>query len=211
MQNFIPEYEFNFVTETYRKIADHFSETRPFKWDWIESYLKEIEKDGGKLLDIGCGNGRNINGLKNLQSYGVDTCKEFIEICLKRGLNVKEGSMCDISFRENYFDHLICIAAFHHLATKERRLKALQEMSRILKPGGTMLVSVWSKEQPSSSKKNFEDYGDNFVSWNKYGVTHTRYYYIFKKTELEDLFSETSWKIKSYFWNYGNHIYILQR
>lgn len=44
-------------------------------------------------------------------------------------------------------DLCISIAVLHHLATPERRLKALIEINRVLSIGGQALVYVWAKEQ----------------------------------------------------------------
>lgn len=57
---------------------------------------------------------------------------------------------CDclqIPLRSNCVDLCICIAVLHHLATNDRRLKALMEIYRVLVVGGRALVCVWAKEQ----------------------------------------------------------------
>ena len=41
----------------------------------------------------------------------------------------------------------ICIAVIHHLSTPARRLAAIEELSRIVRPGGRILISVWALEQ----------------------------------------------------------------
>lgn len=58
--------------------------------------------------------------------------------------------MCDclhLPYRTGLFDAAICIAVVHHLSTEERRLAALRELSRVLRPGGNLLVYVWAMEQ----------------------------------------------------------------
>ena len=201
------------VVDVYNKIAEHFDKTRPFQWSWITNFINDVDKKRENkkttVLDIGCGNGRNMIGFKNSEVCGIDNCYSFIEICRKKGLYVTFSDMCDIPFPTNYFDHLMCIATFHHLAMREGRLQALREMRRIIKNTGTLLLSVWSINQPEKSKQQFTNYGDTLVSWNKFGDKFDRFYYIFEKNELESLFRETGWAIKSYKWDYGNEIYIL--
>ena len=111
-------------------------------------------REYSKILDLGCGNGRNMT-YENMIFTGYDSSEEFIQICKSKGLDAVEGDMCNLPFETNSFDHIICIASFHHLITTERREKALEEMVRILKPGGKILLSVWSKTQPKKNKTCF--------------------------------------------------------
>ena len=50
----------------------------------------------------------------------------------------------------------ICIAVIHHLSTAARRLAAIKELARIIRPGGRILISVWALEQDfgKTGKKN---------------------------------------------------------
>lgn len=44
-------------------------------------------------------------------------------------------------------DYVISVAVIHHFSTEERRLEAINELVRITKPGGTILIYVWAFEQ----------------------------------------------------------------
>lgn len=62
--------------------------------------------------------------------------------------------VCDclqLPLRDSVADGVISIAVLHHLATSERRLQALDEMRRVLAPGGRALVTVWAKNQTKRS------------------------------------------------------------
>lgn len=50
-------------------------------------------------------------------------------------------------FRTSSFDACICIAVIHHLSTLRRRLQALEELVRITRVDGSILVYVWALEQ----------------------------------------------------------------
>lgn len=201
------EFEDKNVKDIYNLISNEFSSKRFSKWSWIESFLDDLSN--GLILDIGCGNGRNMTHPKH-QFMGIDNCENFIKICLNKGLNVINCDMTKIPLKENYFDGILSIASFHHLSCPERRHECLKEMSRILKPNGSILLSVWSYDQTHNYKLKF-DYGDNYVPWkDKDGaVKGQRYYYIFKPKELRDLL-ETYFTIDLWGWNYGNEIIILK-
>ena len=80
-------------------------------------------------------------------TLGSDSCMKFGEIAAKRGYNVLTCDNQNLPLRENCFDAVISIGVIHHFASAKRRMKALEELYRILKPGGKMLVYVWAFEQ----------------------------------------------------------------
>ena len=201
--------EVQYVQNVYDAIANHFDQTRPFQWSWITDFIISKDSNYFKILDIGCGNGRNMKGFINSSVMGLDNSEGFINICTNKGLHVIKADMCKIPFPTNNFDHLMCIAAFHHLTTVERRIKALREMRRILKPKGQLLLSVWSIEQPEKTRRKFMSYGDTIVPWNKKGILYDRYYYIFQIDEIVELFTKTGFSIKERKWDCGNEIFIL--
>lgn len=85
----------------------------------------------------------------NSQVYmlGSDICPELTAIGRNRGHEVLTCDCLNLPYRADLFDGVISIAVIHHLSTESRRLKSLQEMVRILRPGGVMLVYVWAMEQ----------------------------------------------------------------
>lgn len=204
------------VKNVYNIIATHFDNTRHYKWKWITDFIDKLE-DNCLIYDIGCGNGRNMEYSK-CRFKGIDNCENFVSICQKKGLDVQQGDMTNLPFEDNSADHIINIAAFHHLSTHNRRFKALQEFKRVLKPGGKILLSIWSKIQPEKTKRRFERYGDNYVPWKKPNSKNNidcseiqmRYYYIFKLDELFKLITDVGFSVIDRKWDCGNEILILQ-
>lgn len=207
----IPELENEGVTQTYNKIATAFSNTRTKPWDWILEFLKSLPNES-IVLDIGCGNGRNMTNILEGQNYqfkGVDSCQKFVDIAIKNGKDVVLGDMCQLPFEDNSFDAILSIASFHHLSTPKRREQGLKEMKRVLKPCGKILMSVWAITQPEHSKNYGKfNYGNNIVPWkNKLGeIKGGRYYYIFKIKELSDLILDEDLHITDWTWDYGNEV-----
>lgn len=198
------------VKSIYNKIAKEFSDTRYRPWSCVESFLDKIQS-GCKLGDIGCGNGKNMKYRKDCENFGCDFSEELVSICKSDGLNVIYGDVLDIPFETDSFHYTICIAVIHHLSNVEKRKKAINEIMRVTKKGGKALILVWALEQPENSRRKFTKQ-DNMVSWkDKRGnLLGERYYYVFKKDELESLVDK-EFTISKSFYELGNWGIILEK
>jgi len=210
-------YEKNNVKDVYNIIAQEFTNSRPFQWYWIYDFIHTNNKfnneiDDCIIYDIGCGSGRNMSTHKEkIKFIGFDFSQSFVDICKKEKLEVYLSDMTELPVKDESCHHIISIASFHHLSTIERRKSCLNEMIRVLKnkKESRILLSVWSKTQPKKSKNfNKFTYGDNIVTWNK---IYNRYYYIFSKKELEELFKDVGLEVEKHEWIYGNEIYTLMK
>lgn len=120
--------------------------------EMTDKIIKELDpKPGEKILDAGCGTG-------NLEVAINKVCKEtdivaidFSEIMLKRAKK-KVGktvvfhklNLCDqLPFPDNHFDSIVSINALHAMPNP---LKAINELSRILKHNGKMIVVTLKKD-----------------------------------------------------------------
>ena len=181
------EKERRLVHATYDKIAEHFSETRFSVWPNVSKFLQAVEPCS-LILDNGCGNGKNCNR-NDCVFVGTDTCKRFLEISVEKTEIIDTIAMNSkmLSFREDSFDYVLCIAVIHHIYLDSDRIKAISEIARVLRSGGKALISVWSKH------KHY-DYGDNIIPWNnqKKGEIVDRYYHLFKKDDIVSLVNKIS-------------------
>lgn len=198
------------VKDIYEEIAEHFDNTRPYKWAWVNDFLDKL-KLNANVYDLGCGNGRNMinNNSKKLNFIGIDNCENFVKICKSKNLNVFNANITQIPLESNSADAIICIAVFHHLANFDNRINALMEMKRLIKNNGKILLSIWSINQPPKTRRSFNNYGNNIVLWNKYGKIYERYYYIFKLDEIKELFKKCGLMIINYEYSCGNEIFTL--
>ena len=147
----------------------------------------------------------------NHNFIGIDNSVKFLKICEEQGLRALYADMTYIPIRSDSQDAIMCIASFHHLSTENRRLDALHEMKRIVKSNGKILISVWSKEQPTKTRRTFDKYGDTIVTWNNnIGQIYNRYYYIFKIEEIRKLFIQNGFVIESHVWDCGNEVFVLR-
>ena len=70
-----------------------------------------------------------------------------------------------VPFRTSSCDAAICIAVLHHLSTRERRKRCIEELVRVVKPGGVVNVQAWAMDQEEGSRRKFAA-NDVFVPFN---------------------------------------------
>jgi ubiquinone/menaquinone biosynthesis C-methylase UbiE len=174
------------IKDIYNNIAHDFNRSRIRIWKNVAQFIDALPTNS-KILDVGCGNGKNMLYRTDLQFYGIDISNKLIDICKEKNLNVIEASMTNIPFDDDSFDGMICIASYHHLSNDDDRKQALDEMYRLLKNNGLLLITVWAMEQPSDSTFNFTK-TDEYVKWTnvKDGKTYFRYYHIYNENDLEN-------------------------
>jgi len=201
----------NSVETTYNIIAEDFNKTRYKIWRCVLQFIASLEYNT-KMLEVGCGNGKNMLYRNDIYSYGIDISEEQVEICKSKGLRVEKANMTSLPYESNEFDNIICIATYHHLDNPDDRRKAILEMYRVLKPNGKLLLTVWAMEQDLDSKRKFTS-SDEMVSWELNGSTYYRYYHIYKKGELEEEIREfcSEFKIESVKYELGNWSIIVSK
>ncbi len=96
-----------------------------------------------------------------------------------------------LPYPDDTFDWTISVATYHHIKGKEERLKALQELRRVLKPGGEAFITVWNRWQPRFWFRRQE----TAVPWRTKSKTFYRYYYLFSFPELEKLVKKADFEI----------------
>jgi len=175
------------LRETFDSIASSFDETRQEPWEDVREFVEGQE--GGLALDLGCGNGRHLGLLRErfTVAVGLDFSLSMLELC--SGATVR-GDLTCLPFGDSCADAVLCIAAVHHLPSREERLEALEEMARVLRPEGEALVSVWAIEHPKFDGERDEiraSDGDVYVPWKRGDEERDRYYHIHERDEFEAL------------------------
>ncbi len=101
-------------------------------------YLKNV---GGKLLDIGCGNGTFLDFMNKLgwETIGIDFDEKAIMNSKIKNLNVKLGSLAEQNFPNDFFDAITLSHVIEHVYQPNELLK---ECYRILKINGKMVIST---------------------------------------------------------------------
>ncbi|ESQ33308.1 hypothetical protein EUTSA_v10004311mg [Eutrema salsugineum] len=145
-----PEIEKKYVHRVYDAIAPHFSSTRFAKWPKVAAFLESLPS-GSVILDAGCGNGKYLGLNPSCFFIGCDISHPLIKICSDKGQEVLVADAVNLPYREGFGDSAISIAVLHHLSTENRRKKAIEELVRVVKSGGFVLITVWAAEQEDKS------------------------------------------------------------
>ncbi|MEK7167062.1 MAG: methyltransferase domain-containing protein [Patescibacteria group bacterium] len=224
----------------YEKIAEEFSDTRQYLWEDLKEFNQYIQ-NGDTILDLGCGNGRlfELFNNKKINYFGIDNCEKLIEIAKEKykltKVNFFIEDALDLSFEDQKFDVIFCVAVFNHIPSKELRIKVLENIKRVLKKDGILIMTNWNLYQKKFFFfviKNFFkkiifyfsktimnlDFGDVFMPWKLKDEIIHRYYHAFTMRELSELFKKTGFKVikkyytqkhkKTNFWKGHNIIFI---
>lgn len=118
--------------------------------------LKYIEE--GKLLDIGCGNGKFMLKMRELgwQCQGIEFSPVAVEACRKNNLEVFQGELKNAGLPENSFDLVIARHVVEHLADV---CSFFAEVSKVVKPDGYFHIRT-----PNSQALARNHYGTNWCA-----------------------------------------------
>jgi len=130
-------------------MAQWYAKTTAKSMQEFEALARRIAQElpeGGRVLEVAPGPGYFCVELAKLGPYavtGVDLSADMVRIAREKaaaaGVQVEfeQGNSSNLPFPRETFDFLVCRAAFKNFA---QPVKALQEMYRVLKPGGRALV-----------------------------------------------------------------------
>lgn len=117
-------------------------------FDWMQRFavrncLKQagLSVQGGTLLDIGCGRGRWLDfyEARGARVAGIDISMDAVGACRRRGFTVCSGSVDNLPFADGSFDWVNSITVLLHIPPPNQA-RAVQEIQRVLKPGGHALL-----------------------------------------------------------------------
>jgi ubiquinone/menaquinone biosynthesis C-methylase UbiE len=109
--------------------------------------LVEKIPTNGSVLEIAPGPGYFCIELAKLGRYqitGLDISRSFVEIASRKAkeagykIDFREGNASAMPFKDETFDFTFCQAAFKNFSEP---IKAISEMYRVLKPGGTAVIA----------------------------------------------------------------------
>jgi tRNA (uracil-5-)-methyltransferase TRM9 len=195
------------VRETYDRIADHFSKTRAYPWPEVESFLDG--REGRVGLDVGCGNGSHAELLAERceRVIGVDLSRAMLSAARDRipdsmSIALAQGDAGRFPVGADVVDLGVYVATLPHLPTGELRVASLDELARVLTPGGRALVSAWSTDHDRFDET--EGF-DTTVDWTlPGGETVDRFYHIYDPAEFRGDVGASALELRSFELSSGN-------
>lgn len=108
----------------------------------LKAVLKFLKGKKGKLLDVGCSDGRIMQYFiqKGFECEGIDISDKAIEFGKRRSLNIKKVDITKkLPFKDETFDITFCGEVLEHLLDPFATVK---EMHRVLKKKGSIVITV---------------------------------------------------------------------
>ncbi len=144
---------------------------------WLDN--SKLPKNS-KILDVGCGAGVLAREVANrgYQIFGMDysynmlrKAKANYNASAKSDITFFRGDIEFLPFKDSIFDMVICLGVITYLKSEH---KALREMSRTLKPGGTIILSSLNKTSLAKCldvsvfvKRRIQRMSDRGIVWEK--------------------------------------------
>jgi SAM-dependent methyltransferase len=101
-----------------------------------------LDQGISSFLDAGCGRGTYVAyaAEQGIYAVGIDIVPEAMRMAQKTGMgHFVLGDVRALPFEDNYFDYIISYGVVEHFDETDL---AVREMFRVLKPGGTAVISV---------------------------------------------------------------------
>lgn len=177
------------------------------KWFGEEKkYLQKIITIDAKVLEVGCGDGRSIFDIlsKTKNVIGIDHDDRAVADATNNfskysSIKILKADATQLPFNNEEFDFVICMTTFANFADK--KFKALEEMKRVLKESGKIIISVFSEDALGERMKIYKESGAKIKEIKNGTVVFDESFgdnisEQFTKEQLEDIFSRANLKIE---------------
>ena len=144
-----PALRFNVLTPLYDWVVRLTTRESVFKRRLIDAASIE---NGKSVLDVGCGTGTLLREIVRRESLarvtGLDADPAILEIARRKLANagtaceLVQGNSTKMPFADDAFDHVVSTLFFHHLRREDKRI-TIEEIMRVLRPGGSVHIADW--------------------------------------------------------------------
>jgi len=176
---------------------------------WFEEEKKYLQKTitpDAKVLEVGCGDGRsifdilpvtkNVTGIDHDDKGITDAKNNFSSY---PSIKILKADATKLPFENEEFDFVVCMTTFVNFADK--RFMILEEMKRVLKESGKIIISVFSEDALEERMKVYKASGIIIKSIENGKVVfdesvNDNISEQFSEEQLEDIFSRANLKIE---------------
>jgi SAM-dependent methyltransferase len=121
-------------------------EERYATYPWLYEAAEFRLHEGERVLEIGCGTGCDLLQFAKhgAQAVGVDITPEHLRLARERVgqlAEVREAEATRLPFPDGSFDYVYSHGVLHHIENPRR---VVEEIFRVLKPGGRFNVQVYA-------------------------------------------------------------------
>jgi len=179
------------------------------KYDFIDRMLGFSQTDAPQtVLDVGCGIGGTSRYIAKkfpeAQVTGITISPEqqrrATQLASERGVNNAKFELCDaldMKYPDNSFDLVWACESGEHMPDKE---KYVQEMTRVLKPGGRIVVATWCQREtpPEFNPKERKTLDYLYGEWtHPYFISIEEYGRIMERTGKLDSVVLEDWAVET--------------
>jgi ubiquinone/menaquinone biosynthesis C-methylase UbiE len=137
------------VVAEYARAAEHYDEKWAF---YVEATTRETLRrlpmtSGARVLDVGCGTGELMRRLRAKYPHavlaGLDPVAEMLAVArdkLSGNEDLRAGYADALPWGAGSFDVVVSCNMFHYIS---HPVEALREMGRVLRPGGSLVLTDW--------------------------------------------------------------------
>ncbi len=123
--------------------SDKILSDNPIHQRLLMAYYAAKPYVSGKLLELGCGEGRGVDLLAPLaEEYtAIDKIHEVIDNLKHKHPEVdfRQGVFPPLNFEDNTFDSVVSFQVIEHV---KKDVQFLEEIHRVLKPGGVAIITT---------------------------------------------------------------------
>src|SRR3569623_2995599 len=144
--------------------------------DLLVRYTAASRKGGGRLLDVGCGDGQSLEILADLgwSVSGVEVDPGAVAVARGRGLDVRHGTLAQAALAEDTFD---VVTSSHVIEHVHDPADILRQSRRVMRPGGHLVTVT-----PNARAMLVERHGANWLA-----LDPPRHLLLFTAASLEAL------------------------
>jgi len=151
VSRFVPALRFHWLTRYYDAVVAVTTRERTIK----QALVAQADiRPGQHVLDLACGTGTLAVWIKQAcpqtDVVGLDADREILSLAARKAdfadvlIQFQEGMSRSLPYPDEHFDRVVSSLFFHHLSWRDKE-RTIQEIFRILRPGGELHIADWGE------------------------------------------------------------------